>query len=354
MFNGHHLDVLIGFKKAPNQQSRCNPLQTLIKTEFFNINKRNDNMQDMNFAHHQKSWKWLIPLPVLLLGLLLTLAPLPIFALVGYVDYVKGPSIAFSLNGQKALIATGKQLNEGDTIRVHQSGASVTLLLGSQPIQITYTHNNPYTVPKPSPPKSGLIMAVSNWVGELFKWNRRTSLGVTRSIGCQQPTNLRFSIPLLAAEKQAKLLAGERPLSFGWQGGTSPYDVQIYRLNSGEVTQLQTSLTDCASLKEVTLPIWHFKEGERYQVKVTDQSQQVAVGQFTVVSRRYDPRKKAISTETQKELQSSCLVRAIWFAQQGYGEWQLEAYQQFLGVETTHSAKILKRGLAEGSPLPTN
>ncbi|EDN68236.1 secreted protein [Beggiatoa sp. PS] len=317
-------------------------------------------MQEMKVEHHQY-WKSLISLPFLLIGLLLTLLPPPVFAFVGYVDYVNGPSIAFSLNGQRAIVSIGKKLNEGDRIRVLKSGASVTVLLGSQRVQITDTHNNPYTVPKPPPPKNGFFTVVSNLVTDLFNWNHRTTMAMTRGIDCQQQhgtTNLRLSIPLLKAEKNAKLLAGERPLSFGWAGGSSPYEVQVYRQvnrSSKEINQLRTRFTEkCAFLKEIRLQNWNFKEGERYKVKVIDNNQQIAVGNFIVVSRRYDPRLQSTAKEI-KELQASSLLRTIWFAQQRNGEWQFEAYQQFLGIDDqTHSAKILKRGLAEGVSLPTH
>jgi hypothetical protein len=313
-------------------------------------------MQYLNTRHNQEGWKWLIYLQGILVGFL-SLLIMPVWAWVGYVDDVNGASTDFYLNGQKWGIYIGKQLNQGDEIQVLKKGASVTLLLGNESVYLNYTHKHSYIVPNPSPPKSGFLKVARHWLMALFKSDDATTKVMTRGEGCQQKIpNPLLSIPLLQVEKNAKLLKGKRQLYVGWLGGYPPYQIQVHRFINGkktEVTNLRTTFTQtCSSLLEVALKQWLFKEGELYQLKIIDAHQKSAQGQFRVVSNSQNPRWRWTS-EKVKELQASPILQAIWLAQQGHGEWRLEAYQQ-VGMLKTHSARLIKRGLAEeGIPLNT-
>jgi hypothetical protein len=333
-------------------------------------------MQYLNTRHNQESWKWLMyPKSLLARPLLkggttgilftlqgisvgfLSLLIMPVWAWVGYVDDVNGASTDFYLNGQKGRIYIGKQLNQGDKIQVLKKGASVKLLLGNESVYLTYTHKHPYTVPTPPPPKNGFLKVARHWLKGLFQFDDATTKAMTRGGSCQQKTPTPLSIPLLQVEKNAKLLEGERQLYVGWSGGYPPYQVQIHRFINGkktEVKNLRTTFTQtCSSLLEVALKQWVFKKGELYQLKIIDAHQQSIQGQFRVVPDFQDPRWRWSPKETE-ELRTSSFLRAIWLARQGYGEWNLEAYQQ-VGRLKTHSARLIKRGLAEeGIPLSIN
>jgi hypothetical protein len=286
---------------------------------------------------------------------------------VAYIDVVNGNKGDFLINGSKKNIHSGRALKKDDLITV-KNNSSLTLILNGRTQYITDGSYKVEFVPKVG--DGGFFNNVMAWFSDLFNQEYRIRINATKSFGKNKlckPSPL--SIPILN-NGNAKLLEGKRQLHVAWAGKPSDYQVQLYQVLNGrnkEVKELdeptiqKPRTTDCAKLEiqEVKLKTWTFKKGERYKIKITDNNTHQSVEDtFTIVSDSEDPRfdakfKMLTSAEgsNTKDIPVTLLpdfhLQASWLAQQGNGEWKLEAYQTVVH-HNSYSADLVKWGLSLG------
>jgi hypothetical protein len=249
------------------------------------------------------------------------------------------------------------QLQVGDKVCVHKRDKDpnngqfegrpyfMMLSVDGQPKKITQKVCC-YTVESSEPPPTlvtGVLDRVSEWFRTLWNDDVTTRKINTKSDNAESQHKL--SIPLL--EGEIKLRAALRKqLNIAWYGGKSPYTVTVSS-NEQQLFELSTNL----NTREIVLPNFTLVAKQDYTVKITDANQQIATETFSVV----DSLPPEISSNEElkairQNFPNQKVLLLSWLANQGQGEWRLEAYQCVARAtrEKNSSEFLLKQGLRRG------
>lgn len=287
----------------------------------------------------------------------------------------------------------GMTLREGDEVKVlsKQPNIYISLVVGDCEVVITTPQG---TLPASMVGKTQVVPVKSSYVVKnnnvrvcqdssgnskvLESGQKEHDLMVVATKGKCVTSGVPLSIPMLQEEKNdgkwvekdnvkiaAKTDSHNDKLYLGWNGGVAPYKIEVSQLLDGKAgkkkpkkfgkTGIQ-SQGECKEmeLKEVEVVLGSnekFEKGEKYQVTITDNQQFSQTGKFTVV----DQKSKAVEELIKKcdtfapALSAACIAKEL--ACHSNGEWVLEAYQKLV-VGKSHSAKLARLGLAEGSLSP--
>jgi hypothetical protein len=219
----------------------------------------------------------------------------------------------------------------------------MTLSIDGQPKKITLA-TDCYTVESSEPPPTlvtGVLVRVSEWFRTLWNDDVTTRKIITRDQDSESQNKL--SLPLL--EGEIKLRAGLRKqLNIAWYGGKSPYTVTV----SSNGQQL---FNQCTYTREIVLPNFTLVAGQDYTVTITDDNQRTTAETFSVV----DSLPPEISSNEElkairQNFPNQKVLLLSWLANQGQGEWRLEAYQCVARAtrEKNSSEFLLKQGLRRG------
>jgi hypothetical protein len=267
---------------------------------------------------------------------------------------MNGPSSIFVvLRGAKKIttVAPLMTLQDGDWLCVRKLESTylrnsknfVTLTFGgNQSETITY-NESPYLVKK----RDTAPMIVENVANEMNSWWHSLYKHYIEAVGVFTKSPQWFlSMPLLTKYDNNKLIAGERTLYLGWQGGIAPYWVRVYQGEFEESKEPLLKQTGISS-KRVQFKKQMFNAGF-YTVAVSDKREKPVYGKFQVVKGAYPslPNAQEMKASTMPEWVKQTL-RAAWLAQKG--AWKLEAYQQVAGMpETNQPALLVREGLEAG------
>ncbi len=293
------------------------------------------------------------------------------------VDFCGIPGIDFSIrdgNDNSVPIARNISLGSGTQVEVKKSSCEeksqpgcsvlkghcyVTLKVkGNQDIRVTQdgfdgTIKGIYKVEPSGPPvETGILQTGIAWFGKAVEEAANYILTMSSSKGaqgkCCSEQGEVFSIPLLDEEKGVLLKAGEYELSFGWQGGQQPYQVKLYvrKGKNKELVQSENNIRDKQNcqmlLREAKFDGQKFEAGESYVVEVTDMTNTISSGFFTVVSADKVPKvPDGLSTS----------LKATWLAEQG-SQWGLQGYQEVASGELMSAAWSVKWSFSNGNLPP--
>lgn len=188
------------------------------------------------------------------------------------------------------------------------------------------------------------LVKVSTEIGKVFLEVLKGTVAAIASITTRGPNNDQkvcqgeeFSFPLL--EVESRLVASEqRPISFGWCGGKSTYQLQIKVGNDWSSVKPtpefhQLSEGKGYTLYKATLSPMKYSPDSSHQVRIVDcqngnNCKEVRTGTFKVVAKFPEPPIKDVAE--QKKLPTNW--EAIWLAKQDQGQWKLEAYQKVANI----------------------
>ncbi|MDM8559087.1 hypothetical protein [Candidatus Parabeggiatoa sp. HSG14] len=255
-------------------------------------------------------------------------------------------SVFYVLRGEEKLkVFPTRVLQDGDTLWITQSQNQflkekqnyVTLTFGGGYSETVTYKKSPYLVKKrdtaPSIPEN-VIAETESWFSSLFKHYIESVAAIVR-----KDEVFPLSLPLLT-KHSAKMVVGEHKLHLAWQGGNSPYSVQVFQGKAKKAFLMEEmSYSKRAQFKKQTLNAGH------YRVVVDDAYGQTIEGKFQVVEslpltlKQVEQEMKA---STMSEPAKKTLF-AAWLAQQEQGAWKFETYQRIAGIAKEYQPALLVR-----------
>ncbi|MBE9563252.1 MAG: hypothetical protein IMF12_10365 [Proteobacteria bacterium] len=227
-------------------------------------------------------------------------------------------------------------LQVGDIVSVNNNRHFIELYLnGGEKVVKVKQQNSPFMITEDAkvPASSSELWL---WIKERFSdWHKLTQTQVT-----SEDSN-KINMPLLSNTVEvAALTAKDRTLYLQWDGGQTPYTVEVQK-RSDSLTSKNSSTT------MVKMDTIKFDANFSYRIKVLDSKGESFTGGFKVVEFAKMPMNDTISN-SKLPVEVRQTLQAIWLAQQNDGKWAFEAYQQIAPLDDYKPAKLLKDALANG------
>jgi len=194
--------------------------------------------------------------------------------------------------------------------------------------KITY-ENSPYLVKQQG---SGFSLSGNLWDSSMV-WFKTFYEHYLEEVTTGVRSKSDFSMPLLS-KSTAQLVAGNRTLHLAWQGGTAPYDIQVFQVGDNEFLLEKSMLKS----RRVAFEAWQGNIGN-YRVVVQDSTGNFIEGKFSVVPDSL-PVTQEIGDSGLSE-QAQLVFFAAWLMNQENGAWRFEAYQQIAELAKTYQPALL-------------
>lgn len=270
----------------------------------------------------------------------------------GLVDSMAGPrgGIRVLREGRWEDLARLTPLYAGDSVSATDRRAMVRIRLYGRGVEWVCGEPRgklpcPLTLKVPAPPRGGLsdgIRALVHKVlGSIFggeEWSRKVS---AMSRGSDD-----IEVPLLGTSQE--LGAGNRDLEVAWQGGESPFSVQVVNEGSGQITTVTGVNKHAVSLGRVELV-----PGE-YGLRIEDSRGTVRQIRFTVVPRTMLPSPPTTYRSDKLSGGAQLLLTSAWLAGKTEGRWTWEAFLRLSTLRGDRTAERMRAELTAGRLPPGN
>ena len=272
----------------------------------------------------------------------ITVGRLSAQTVVGYVESLTGTSKEYAIHRAEAVLPVGilSEVWGDDRIVIYNDLGYLRLKMTSGEVITVERRFSPYTVSavgKVATPVSNLVHMITK---PLTWWHNAEQLKLNlmaRAAG--DP----LRVPLLGSGAR-HIVAGERPFTLIWYGGTPPFAL---RVTSGDGTQPLLDLTGLTG-RQVRPPPLSFTPGP-YIVDIRDAAGDTASRQFVVVAPGIVPVPPPDAHVYSLPPDIRTIVVATWLAGQAQGQWALESFLRVaILAESFEPAHLLYEALAQG------
>ena len=256
---------------------------------------------------------------------------------VGFIEGFDGEPDAYRLerDSKDVDVRVFGVLVEGDRVAVREAPGRIRLQVGGSPVELT---NPDETYVVEGTPIATPTQNVVAWLRDLVAGR---SVGEPGDEGISLVSRGGGGGPLrapLLPEGGVRLGAGTRVFDLAWAGGEAPYRVRL-------VQEDGTVVFDVAAAPDASLSVGRLALGPGpHRLEIRDA---VGAALDTGLDVLADP--PAVPAELTGDGALARTLAAAWRAQQGGGEWSLDAYQSVAGLPDDYApARELRAALAEG------
>jgi hypothetical protein len=258
-------------------------------------------------------------------------------------------------------LALLQQLQAGDHVIIESPNSAVVLsLVGAGNRRTIMQEDSPFEVPPPGSPPSlwrnlghEVIRASMEFISSLWSEKQSTTKSTIAAISRGGETGGELRAPIFQLGAQ-RVVAGERTLTFAWEGGEPAYMVDIKREGSAD------PIARVEGLPSPELPPTgvHLLPG-RHSIIIRDRDNaHILQHAFEVVDASLEPSPGDPSPFTGLPHEAGTTLAAVWLAAQEGGAWSLESVQQVDDLARTayQPAMLLRDRLlfdGRGIKLPT-
>lgn len=281
---------------------------------------------------------------------------------VGFVQNLNAPLDRYRLerDDQSAQLGPGTPLQENDVLWIkctrHEGDANkeeiqITIQLANGAKVITckqspyrLTGTMPWGVTGQNPGDR-----TEDFVSSLTQMHKKRYLAILALRGGTTPSESGTPLPMLMpliGRHGGRLAAGKRDLHLAWNGGGSPYSLQLRIPNGATPVAARHGLQEA----KVNLTGLDLRPGS-YELVVTDARGQVLIRRFEAVPSDSLPASPQATFVNQGDQRLRCLhetAYAYWLSAKDRGLWMLEAYQHVAGIASEFYPAELVRLKLEG------